>query len=420
MYKKKETIGQLSLDDIMINNNENKEELNITPTDSQNIEIKKIINWFKNEPEKQIYKLGGYAGTGKTTIVKFIIKELNIENKVEFVAYTGMAASVLLRKGNKNAKTIHKLIYIAIPIENKETGQTYFKFELKDELDKDINLIVVDEFSMVDEKIIKDLLSFNIKILAIGDPAQLTPVAGCNPYMNKMDGVLTEILRQELDNPIIYISKLAREGMAIKYGNYGDTVKVIPNNKMNLKMIKEADQILAGKNDTVSSFNEFYRTEIKHIEFNYPVKGDKVLCLKNDWNYLRYTNNIEVYLVNGLMGIIDSDIINFERTKLYKFDFRPLFFNEDDFPFRELYVDKLKFLRDNNEFDKKLYFQRKFVQEKFGIQNFSYGYCTTVHKFQGSESNNILLINEVLNRNTYNNWLYTGITRAKEKLIIVV
>lgn len=144
----------------------------ITPTDLQNKGIQLAKNWYLNESNiKPVFIINGYAGTGKSTLVRFIIKELNLNTEnVVFAAYTGMATSVLLRKGNKNCSTIHKLIYDCLAYDDPETRKKKFKFTLKDHLDESIKLIVIDEFSMVGGKILDDLLSFKVPILALGDP----------------------------------------------------------------------------------------------------------------------------------------------------------------------------------------------------------------------------------------------------------
>ena len=400
---------------------------NITLTNKQNSAKNDAIDWFygretNGRDPNRVFTIAGLAGTGKSTMVNITIKEMNLEpNEVVFVAYTGMAASVLLRKGNKNAMTIHKLIYNDIPIEDEKGMVIRFDFILKEELDNQkLKLIVVDEVSMVNEAMLRDLQSFNIKIMALGDPGQLPPINGGNDLLVKPDVFLNEVLRQALDNPIIYISMLAREGKNIPYGVYGDKVQVIPRNQLHEDMFKYSDQIIAGTNKTVSALNMYHRKHILNLESPFPIVGDKVICLKNDWNYMVSENGIDVYLVNGLIGEISS-IENQKRPLLYKIGFKPNFLEEEYFP--KLFADKIHFLNDKVKESinpKQLYVFRKPIIDSYGIQEFQFGYTITCHKSQGSEFDNVLLFNEVLNRKLHRNWLYTGITRAKEKLILVI
>ncbi|ALN97744.1 hypothetical protein Bp8pS_065 [Bacillus phage vB_BpuM-BpSp] len=150
----------------------------ITPTDKQSKAIKDIIAWytgneFNGKDPNRIFTLSGLAGSGKSSVVKLFIEELGLtNNEVAFAAYTGMAANVLLQKGNTGATTIHKLIYDTVPIKNEETGEIEkFIHQLKEELDrKEIKLIVIDEVSMVNESMLEQLKTFGVKIIAIGDP----------------------------------------------------------------------------------------------------------------------------------------------------------------------------------------------------------------------------------------------------------
>lgn len=396
----------------------------ITLTDKQNAGIKEAKDWFFSFTDpRPIFTIAGYAGTGKSTIVKFLIDELGLaEEEVVFAAYTGMATSVLIRKGNRNANTIHKLIYDAFPIKNEETGMIVgFNYTLKEKLDNEkLRLVVIDEWSMVNQKMIEELMEFKIKIIAIGDPGQLPPIAGGNTLLQKPDVFLDEILRQALDNPIIYLSMLARNGETIKYGTHGNAVQVVRKDELYPEMFSMADQIIAGRNQTVHDLNKFHRRHILGIEDPFPIVGDKVVCLKNDWNYMISEGDLDMFLVNGLIGNITS-IENKRKAVLYQMGFKPTFMEEESFD--KLFVDKTNFLNKNMQDaidHKALYMFRKNIIEQYGIQEFQFGYTITCHKSQGSEFDNVLGFNEILNRKLHKNWLYTLITRAKEKLILAL
>ena len=140
-----------------------------------------IKDWWENKrDEKQYFVLAGYAGTGKTFLVNYLIKyvlEIPIE-KVTYVAPTGKAASVLVQRGASNATTIHKLIYNRIEkeYENEINGKIIktkrFEFVKKPSI-PNYKLIIVDETSMVEKKIMEDLLSFGIPMICCGDAGQL-------------------------------------------------------------------------------------------------------------------------------------------------------------------------------------------------------------------------------------------------------
>jgi exodeoxyribonuclease V len=398
----------------------------ITLTDKQNRAANEAVDWYFNretngKDPKRIFTIAGYAGTGKSTLAKFAIEKMGLDQKeVAFCAYTGMAANVLMRKGNSMATTIHKLIYDAIPV-GEENGVTKFIFELKkqDSLNH-FKLLVVDEVSMVPQNMLDELKHFGIKIMALGDSGQLPPIGGSNDILKKPDVFLDEILRQALENPIIHLSMLVREGKRVPYGPMGDNVMVIRKNELEQEMFMMADQIIAGKNATVDAINKYHRRNHLNIENPLPVVGDKIICLKNDWNYTIHESGFDVSLVNGLIGKI-QDISDMKRSKLYNIDFKPDFLK--DASFEKLFMDKLEFYSETSREgvdQKHLYIMRKGILDTYGVQKFKFGYCITTHKSQGSEFPNVLLFNEILRRDMARQQAYTGVTRASEKLIYVL
>ena len=140
-------------------------------TPHQDSALKAVADWLKAKPGKNgtppVFRLFGYAGTGKTTLARHIADGVNGE--VKFAAFTGKAALVMRNKGCDNASTIHSLIYRA-----KESGVEQPSFELWDDAPASkAKLIVIDECSMVDAELGRDLMSFDCPLLVLGDPAQL-------------------------------------------------------------------------------------------------------------------------------------------------------------------------------------------------------------------------------------------------------
>jgi hypothetical protein len=162
-----------------------------------------------------VFRLFGYAGTGKTTLAKHLAE--HIDGRVRFAAYTGKAAHVMRAKGCKDAGTLHSLIYTCTETEDGPL------FELSGQSPlAEAALLIVDECSMVDAKLGKDLLSFGKPILVLGDPEQLPPVHGAGFFTAAApDVLLTDIQRQARDNPIIHMATTVREGGRLAVGNYG-------------------------------------------------------------------------------------------------------------------------------------------------------------------------------------------------------
>ena len=155
----------------------------------------------------QLFRLFGYAGTGKTTLARHLAA--HIDGEVRYAAFTGKAALVMRRKGCGGASTIHSLIYRA-----RESGEETPTFELWDDAPASkAKLIVIDECSMVDAELGRDLMSFGVPVLVLGDPAQLPPVQGGGFFTDvEPDAMLTEVHRQAQDDPIVRLSMQVRGG----------------------------------------------------------------------------------------------------------------------------------------------------------------------------------------------------------------
>lgn len=405
-------------------------------TDEQSRGIEKAKEWYLSDSKKPFVILG-CAGSGKSTIVKFIIDNIGIDrNKnVAYVTLTGKAASVLIKKGNP-AKTIHKLIYDP---QFDEAGNVV-DFLKKEALDDNLKLIVADEFFMNEEKIMDDLTSYGLKIICLGDNNQLPPPFGeKNKLAENPDVVLTQPLRQELDNPIIYLAQKAMNHERITAGDYGNGVIVVRKNNMPLDRMMNADQIIVGKNDTVKKFNKFYRSNFLGIKSDewIPKKGEKLICLKNNWRLTCSEDGISTNLVNGLGLYNDEDPSYNTFHENFMMSIRPDFFENSLFknvPVDALYF-KHGFTKDSEVFDKaniakygygealkkRAAFKKTF--ENYNIEKLTYGYTITCHKSQGSEWEDVFFVFEPFagpRDDLYWQMLYTGITRASKKLVLVI
>src|SRR6187455_2926269 len=195
-----------------------------TPHQQQALTV--VAEWLKSKPGSngtpQVFRLFGYAGTGKTTLARHIAEDT--DGDVKFAAFTGKAASVMRGKGCGGASTIHSLIYRA-----RESGEETPSFDLWDEAPASkADLIIIDECSMVDAELGRDLLSFDVPVLVLGDPAQLPPIqagASSGGFFTEAepDVMLTEVHRQAQDNPIVRLSMDIRAGEYLEPGRFGET-----------------------------------------------------------------------------------------------------------------------------------------------------------------------------------------------------
>ena len=407
----------------------------ITLTKDQENGIKKAREWYISNNLRPFVILG-IAGSGKTTIVKFLIEELGLSiesGSVVFCTFTGKAASVMTNKGTP-AQTIHRLIYDPVEVVDEKTKKKKIIFTLKDSLPQDIEVIVVDEFFMVSKEIMENLLSFNKKVICLGDQYQLPPPFGTiNELYKHPDVVLDEPLRQSLDSPIIYLANEAKKHNRIKYGKY-DNILVTRKNDSPLDRLRASEQIIAGKNATVKKLNNFYRRNILNIKAPIPTKGEKLMCLKNNWNQQVVEDGISTNLVNGLTVVLENEITDINTTlQTTEVDLRPDFFN--DHCFKKVLIDMLFFKYNYNKLDE---IENEDCIKNYGYQDvldkrkllidyqmsplnaLTYGYVITCHKSQGSEFKDVFYFFEPMGKQTYWQLLYTGITRASENLTLVI
>jgi exodeoxyribonuclease-5 len=361
-----------------------------------------VAKWLK-AGDRQVFRLFGYAGTGKTTLARHFAE--GVDGNVLFAAFTGKAAQVLRSKGASKASTIHSLIYRPKgeeEVEDTETGvkniAPTFSLNRKSPV-SEAKLIIIDECSMVDEALGRDLLSFGTPVLVLGDPGQLPPVSGGGFFTeHEPDFLLEEVHRQARDNPIVDLAQQVREGRSLMIGNYGALAKIISKQEVTSDLVLDADQVLVGTNRTRRRYNERLRV-LKGFEGPIPQAGDKLVCLRND---------TAKGLLNGSLWQVTS------AARTVKPSMNLLIRAEDEGI--ERYSAKVKVL--------KAVFETPEAEIPWQLRrrhdDFDYGYALTVHKAQGSQWDHVVLFDESYAfREHSQRWLYTGITRAAVSLTII-
>lgn len=378
-------------------------------TNGQESGLKIAVERYRN---KEPYTcIAGFAGTGKSTLVSHIIDALKIAPQdVCYAAFTGKASLVLREKGCENSMTMHRLLYYS-----KELPDGTFEHKPKERLEYPYKIIVVDEVSMIPSNMWDLLLSHRIHVIALGDPFQL-PAIGCESEILAHPHVfLDEIVRQAQDSEIIRLSMDIRSGLPLtKYR--GNEVSVVSKRQLNDAYFSGADQIIAAKNITRANINY----KCRKIKFgqdvpDFPIEGEKVICLKNYWD--RVSSQGEP-LINGMIGNLNN--IGCRESILFGdlFDKEMIadFFIEENNKFRGLFMD-YKLFTDGKQTINSDNWQKYRGAPKPLL--FDYAYCITCHKSQGSEFNKVLIFDEYMKGTDHARWLYTGITRSKQKLIIV-
>lgn len=384
----------------------------ITLSTDQQVVVDALMSWQK-KPSTPYVTVGGYAGTGKTTVTALLRQLLNKQNKklrVAFCSYTGKATMVLMQKLREqmalmpqdSVSTIHSLIYSPVVNSNDEI----VGWERKEELDCD--LIIVDEASMIDQQIWSDLQSFQIPIIAVGDHGQLPPIRGSFSLMNEPHLRLEQIHRQIEDNPIIKLSRLAREGRKIPIKDFSSGVVKVSRRQDgifeqvgDLLMGEVGDTLmLCGYNSTRVKLNQYARQQFE-LHTPLPEPGDRVICLRNN-----HTQGI----YNGMTGIIENITSEDEEWFYAEIDM-----GEGEPEFKGLILkEQFNNPQSLNHTDGR----RRTLKGDL----FDFGYAVTVHKAQGSQAKNVILFEErfkSMDDNMWSRWLYTGITRAQENLLII-
>lgn len=386
-------------------------------TNKQEAGLKLAVERYKaHEPWTCI---AGYAGTGKSTLVKFIIAALNVApENVAYITFTGKAASVLRHKGCPNAMTAHKLLYYSKRLPNGK-----FVFTPRTSLEGEYKVIVVDEISMLPKELWELLLRHKVYIIACGDPFQLPPINknADNHVLDTPHIFLDEIMRQAEESEIIRLTMNIREGKPIQYQR-GNEVQVVSPDDVVSGMYDWADQIICATNKKRLDINTYMRAAAGRGEL--PENGDKIIACRNCWDIIDTTG--ENALVNGTIGYLDGLTFGTQEYPIYGFPTVPVIrtgLRTDDGSFDEIMLDQQalmtgkKFLTPEQEYQ---IYRRASLKGLEPIE-FNYGYAITCHRAQGSEWEKVLVFEESFpfDKEEHARWLYTACTRPSEKLVLV-
>ena len=407
----------------------------IIPTEEQANAIQFCLDYIDGKVSdngKGYIFISGQAGVGKSEIQKFILSHFKPKEFV-LAAYTAKAARVMEEKSGFKASTIHKLMYVPIYDDDGDIVDWYYdKYKLKD--NKDLKFVLIDECSMMTQRQMNDLKTSGKKIIVFGDYYQLPPINTPQIFTKQnADIILSKIHRQAESNPIIQHLSNLRKNIDIPYGNIDN--KLIKVNNLaelfngDIKKFLDYDQIICGTNATRNQLNKTIR-DIMGIKSPLPVKGEKLICLKN---------NIKVDLANGDQFIAMEDATDYD-------DYQGLFRLHTDINDKQNKNKKNKRKKFNNSFTlisdiydnterKRISWYEQLQLRKEGVwqqlddkpliyrQNFvesDFSYAISCHKAQGSEWKNILIIDESsIFSNFKYRWLYTAVSRCRESATIV-
>lgn len=448
------------------------------PTPLQDILLQKISHFLFSKDEEGLFLLKGYAGTGKTTIISTVVQHLELAKmKAVLLAPTGRAAKVISNYSSKEAFTIHKKIYF--PKAQKGGGVT---FTLQPNKHRN-TLFIVDEASMISDSpsgsklfengsLLDDLMQyvysgFGCKLILIGDTAQLPPVKMdlspaldektlTNYYNKEVTAIeMNEVVRQKEESGILHNATLLREALEsgfyedFKFNIQGfkDIIKPVDGYEL-MDAINDAYNVL-GKEDTViilrsnkraNLFNENIRSRILFQESELAT-GDFLMVVKNNYFWIKPTTEAG-FIANG--DIIEVlEIHSFKN--LYDFRFAEVTVRMVDYPKMKpfetvLLLDTIKSVTPSLSYEEsnKLYQEvmkdygdlkskyKKFLSVKsnkyFNALQVKFSYAITCHKSQGGQWNTVFVEQPYLPNGIdkeYLRWLYTAVTRAKDKLYLI-
>ncbi|MFH4969126.1 AAA family ATPase [Gaetbulibacter sp. M240] len=455
-----------------------KQQFPFEPTIKQNIVLQQLSEFIFKKDNNALYVLKGYAGTGKTTIIGTIVTHLwKAKKSAVLMAPTGRAAKVISNYSNKEAFTIHKKIYF--PKKEKGGG---VKFVLQPNKHKN-TLFIVDEASMIPDtpgesklfengSLLDDLMQFvysghQCKLLLIGDTAQLPPVKldlspalnentlalNYNKEVTKME--LDEVVRQEQDSGILANATELRdvlndaifEDFKFNLNGYDDIVRLIDGyeimdaiNDAYSSLGNEETAIIVRSNKRANMYNQQIRSRILFNE-NEITPGDYLMVVKNNYFWIKPTTEAG-FIANG--DIIEVLEI-FDIKDLYGFRFAEVKVRMVDYPKMRpfetvLMLDTIEAETPSLSYEdsNKLYQEvmkdyqnessnyRKFLSVKnnkfFNALQVKFSYAITCHKSQGGQWHTVFVEQPYLPNGIdkeYLRWLYTAVTRAKEKLYLI-
>lgn len=377
--------------------------------------LAQVKAWVDN-PTQPVFRLFGYAGTGKTTLALELSKQC--QGRVAFAAFTGKAASVMAQRGCVGATTIHRLIYTPTPpdrtrltalmaaqaqtadpseverlarlIQEEEALLKQPRFVLSNNPPlNECSLAIIDECSMVGERMGRDLLSHKVPLLVLGDPAQLPPIGSGGFFTEGIpDALLTEVHRQARDSGVLALATRIREGGQLTTG----IPYVLRRSEFTRSLATWADQVIVGRNKTRRWFNLNYRAQVLGHSSPNPQPGEKLVCLRN---------NHDLGILNGEQWVVmESSCTEHEALLTLASDTGEV----------RLSAHRCIFLG-----------QEVPHESRYDLQEFDFGYALTCHKAQGSQWGKVLVFDESAPFGAdANRWLYTAVTRAQHEVRILI
>lgn len=449
-----------------------------TPTIKQDILLQKLSIFLLDHDSDTVFLLKGYAGTGKTTIIGTLVKNLwKAQLSSVLMAPTGRAAKVISNYSKRQAFTIHRKIYF--PKKDKGGGVS---FTLQPNKHRNC-VFIVDEASMISDRasesklfengsLLDDMMQYvysghKCKLILIGDDAQLPPVKlDLSPaldrdvlslqYNKEVDEIqLDEVMRQEESSGILFNATTIREHLADGFfedftfdlNGFSDLIRLIDGHEIMDAIQDSYDQvgneetaIIVRSNKRANLYNQQIRTRILFQEEEVSA-GDHLMVVKNNYFWVDAKSDAG-FIANGdIIKVLEI----YALKELYGFRFAEVKVQMIDYPNMAPFdtvvmLDVLAMetpslpYEDSNRLYQEV--QKDYADEKskykrflniknnkfFNALQIKFSYAITCHKSQGGQWERIFVeqpyLPEGMNRD-YLRWLYTAVTRAKSKVYLI-
>lgn len=345
-----------------------------------------ILSLVAGAEKEPVQTLGGYAGTGKTTAIKWVKDALKAKGRHFAVcAYTGKATNVLRNKGIV-ASTIHSLIYRAT-----KDGEGNTVWWTKDKYDPEISGLdgfIVDESSMVSQEVYSDMLSYGKPLIFVGDHGQLEPIGGSKFNLMKNPMYRLEQMHRNAGEIALFAEHIRKGQPAHKF-KAEKQVQLVQESAIWNEHLSNVDQVIVAFNRRRVEINERVR-KFKRLEYSYLAVGEKVICLRNNRSQL---------LFNGQQGIVTRISEDGER-----------------FDFTSDGIDYCDIIYDPDIFGQ----EKPIIEYNSKTNPFDYAYAITCHKAQGDEFGSVIVYEQSCDGWDHWRWAYTAASRARRSLIWVL
>jgi exodeoxyribonuclease-5 len=369
----------------------------LTLSEDQDQALRAILGWYdQGRGRPQTLTLGGYAGTGKTSLISELC-ERRRDLRIALVSLTGKAVSVLggkIRAPNAALSTIHGFLYV--PVADPKTGQIIGWERRERGQIGDFDLVINDEASMTSDEIYRDLLRYGAPTLFVGDHGQLPPVKSDFNLMADPEIRLERIHRQAEGNPIVALAAEARTMDGLPEGDRSETVRVG-------RYWGQEDQVVSAFIQSIEDSLIIVATNRKRVSLNLsvcaalrqwadPFVGARLICLRNDRDSGLY---------NGAMVTLTKILSEPVRNAMTV----------------EVTTDVGERIRLSASLS--AFNQESPVLQRHGPVPFDFGYAVTCHKAQGSEARRVFVVGQGFgDAEMRRRWMYTAVTRAREELYV--